>query len=122
LLFFCHFRYFYQVFKAFETSRIRWVFQNFKRLFFCDEAALGFVKSGFLLLKLVFDKPSEWYFCQLFSETQIISPLICFFVFFSANLLSASKLARWVRWRSCCLVTANQSGRQVRLSPTRARA
>ncbi len=96
------------------TRTIRWFFSNFKCLFFCDEAALWLAKLGFLLANLASDKFSEWYFRQLFSETQIISPLICFFVFFHANLLPAINFTGFglvgvpaVRW------TANQSSRKV---------
>ena len=117
---FCHFLYFYQAFKAFATSRNRWFFNKCKRLFFCDEAALWFAKSGFLLANLASDKSSEWYFCQLFSETQIIFPLICFFVFFHATLLPAINFTGlgWLAWllsgdskseRSQCFLVSNTS-------------
>ncbi len=106
--------------KSFSTSRVRWVFNNFKRLFFCDEIALWFAKSDLLLTKLVCDKSSEWYFCQLFPETQIIFPLICFFVFFHATLLPAINFTGlgWLAWllsgdskseRSQCFLVSNTS-------------
>ncbi len=54
----------------------------------------------FLLSKWVCDKSSEWYACQLFKVSQNFIQVICFLVFFHANLLSASNFLclGWLAW------------------------
>ncbi len=85
-----------------SDTRISLSFLKIKHIVICDEEALWFIKLGFLLTKLACDKPSEWYVCQLFLVSQSFIQLICFFVFFHANLPSASKLVGWGSWRACC--------------------
>jgi hypothetical protein len=61
----------------------------------------------FLLSKWVSDRFSAWYICQLFLVSQSFIQLICFFIFFLANLLSAIKFVGWVDWLAGRLATPN---------------
>jgi hypothetical protein len=61
----------------------------------------------FLLSKWVGDNFSAWYICQIFFDLESFTQLICFFVFFHANLLSASKFTG-LGWLVCLLSVGQQ--------------
>ncbi len=88
-------------------------FQFFKRIFSCDRSVLSYSIFGFSALTVGLRQILCVVVSQLYSNSQIISALICFFRFFRANLLSAIKLVRWVLWRAAVRWTAYRSGRKV---------
>ena len=99
--------------KARSTRKIRCFFKLSNAYFSCDRTVLSYSIFGFSALTVGLRQILCVVVSQLYSNSPIISALICFFRFFRANLLSAIKLVGWVRWRAWCLSTPNQSGRKV---------
>ena len=106
--------------QAFATCKIRWFFCFSNSSFSVDRTAFWQFILIFLLSKLACDRNSAWQSRHFCPDNQIISALVCFFRFFHANLLSAIKLVRWIRWRAWCLATPNQSGSKVHQSQSKA--
>jgi len=87
--------------------------------FFCDEAALGFVKSGFLLSKLVCDRLFAWYVRQFFTVLQSFFQLVCFLDFSVLISFQQVTLLAWGGWRASRPLDGTSERSQSYSSPTR---
>ncbi len=124
--------HFFQIWVDISCCKIVWYvflrhtkfagFSTISNAFFLRRGSTWVFQIGFPACKVGLRQVLWVVFCQLFSVSQSFIQLICFFVFFRANLLSAGNFTGlgWLAW----LLSGDSKSERSRSysSPTQARA